>query len=350
MRIPSLDGFRATSILLVIASHLTLEHPVPLLWRVQYGKLGVRVFFVISGFLITSLLLKERQKTGNISLSGFYLRRLFRIAPAYYVFLAAITLLIPTGLVVANYANVGFAAIYLNDYTFEGGTVGHTWSLAVEEQFYLLWPLLLVLSRRPERVCLGVLLVAPVFRLLSSYQLWPSNAELAFECVCDSLATGCLLALWRERLWESLAYRTVVSSRWVIAIPSGTLLVLAVLPSSIVVWVLGGSALNIGIAMVLDRYMRMPDTIIGRGLNWAPVAWLGTLSYSLYLWQQPWMAGTVPLPWYIKIGGALLCAAASYYWIEKPCLALRKRWDTGPSLPPAGESEMTSGAPAQQLQ
>jgi len=102
--------------------------------------------------------------------------------------------------------------------------------------------------------------------------------------------------------------------------------------------------------MVLDRYMRMPHTIIGRGLNWAPVAWLGTLSYSLYLWQQPWMAGTVPLPWYIKIGGALLCAAASYYWIEKPCLALRKRWDTAPSLPPAGESEMVSGAPAQQLQ
>src|SRR3569833_2940991 len=164
MRIPSRDGFRATSILLVIASHLTLEHPVPLLWREQNGKLGVRVFFVISGFLITSLLLKERQKTGSISLSGCYLRRLFRIAPAYYVFLAAILLLIPTGWVAAHYANVGFAAIYLNDYSYEGGTVGHTWSLAVEELFYLLWPLTLVLSKRPERVCLGVLLIAPIFR------------------------------------------------------------------------------------------------------------------------------------------------------------------------------------------
>jgi len=325
-RIPSLDGLRAISISLVIFSHLTLAHPLPLLWRVQYGKLGVRVFFVISGFLITSLLLKELTRTGRISLTGFYIRRLFRIAPAYYVFLAFVALLIPTGWVLAHYSSVVFSAIYINDYTFDGGTLGHTWSLAVEEQFYLLWPLAMAVSRRPERICYVVLLISPVFRLLSSYNLWPTDPQLAFECVSDALATGCLLAILRERLWAKTAYRALVGSRWAIAVTVLVLLVLAVFPSSVILWVLGGSALNVAIAMLLDRYIRSPQTRIGRGLNWAPVAWLGTMSYSLYLWQQPWMTEMLSFPWYVKVACALACASASYYLIERPALALRDRW------------------------
>jgi len=327
-RIPSLDGLRAVSISLVIASHLTLEHPLPLLWRVQYGKLGVRVFFVISGFLITSLLLKELQRTGGISLVGFYVRRLFRIAPAYYVFLGAMVLLIPTGYVMATYHGAILSALYLNDYTFSGGTLGHTWSLAVEEQFYLLWPLALVLLglRRAPYLCASMLLMAPTFRLMSSYGLWPTDPQLAFESVCDALSMGCLLAILRERFWSVSIYRKLVSSRWVLMIPIGALLAMAVAPSSVVLWTFGLSILNIGIAMALDRYMRFPGTSFGQILNWRPIAWVGTISYSLYLWQQPFMPGSLPIPWYAKIACALACAAASYYWIEQPVLSLRKKF------------------------
>lgn len=332
-RIPSLDGLRALSISLVIASHLTLEHPLPILWRVQYGKLGVRVFFVISGFLITSLLLKELQRTGRISLAGFYVRRLFRIAPAYYLFLAAMVLLIPTGYVMATYQNALYSAFYLNDYTFSGGTLGHTWSLAVEEQFYLLWPVALVLLglKRAPYACALMLLTAPAFRLLSSYGLWPTDPQLAFESVCDALATGCLLAMLREQLWSVDIYRSAVSSRWVLMIPIGALLAMAVAPSSMLLWTMGLSVLNLGIAMALDRYMRFPQSIFGQMLNWRPIAWIGTISYSLYLWQQPFLTGSLGWPWYIKVACALACATASFYAIERPFLKLRKRVDKKPT-------------------
>jgi peptidoglycan/LPS O-acetylase OafA/YrhL len=89
-RIPSLDGARAVSITLVFASHLVSVYDTPIVWRFDYGNLGVRIFFVISGFLITSILLAERERTGHIRLIEFYIRRAFRIVPAYYTSLALI--------------------------------------------------------------------------------------------------------------------------------------------------------------------------------------------------------------------------------------------------------------------
>src|SRR5687767_4093454 len=110
------------------------------------GKLGVSVFFVISGFLITRLLIEERRLHGKISLRGFFRRRVFRIIPAYFVFLAAMVVAWKLGRIDLSWPQVGAAAAFVWNYAgLPGWTLAHTWSLAIEEQFYLFWPLVLAL-------------------------------------------------------------------------------------------------------------------------------------------------------------------------------------------------------------
>ncbi|MGH8208435.1 MAG: acyltransferase family protein, partial [Steroidobacteraceae bacterium] len=323
-RIPSLDGLRAASILLVIVSHLSL--PIPVLAQVDYGNLGVRIFFVISGFLITALLLGERETTGHISIRCFYARRFFRIVPAYYTFLLVMALLIPSGWIRASFAGLLPAATFSMNYVPVTATLVHSWSLSVEEQFYLLWPGALVLLglRRSMYGCVTLLFTAPIFRELSMAGLWPTPAVTAFESVCDALAVGCLLAILREQLWSKAHYRACVSSPYVLLIPAVALACMAIEPTSTIVRTLSLSMLNIGIALSMDRYMRFPQSIVGRALNLAPIVWIGTISYSLYLWQQPLMFNTLHLQWYVKIAGCFACGAASFYWVERPGLALRR--------------------------
>jgi peptidoglycan/LPS O-acetylase OafA/YrhL len=336
-RIPSLDGARAVSILLVIAAHLIPNFSVPLLWRVDYGNLGVRVFFVISGFLITTLLLREQERAGEISIRSFYLRRFFRIVPVYYTFLLVMAILIPTGLILASYTALIPAAGFVSNYWFVMGTLGHTWSLSVEEQFYLIWPGALVLLGigRTRYVCIALLFTAPIFRELQYEGVWPTKAMSAFESVCDALAIGCLLAMLRAKLWESRIYRIVVGSPLAVIAPVIALGLMAAMPSSDIVRAFALSLLNVGIALCLDHYMRYPKSMGGIALNSSPVVWIGTISYSLYLWQQPWHFNTLRLPWYIKVAGAFVCAVSSYYLIEQPFLKLRLRLTQGraPRMP-----------------
>ncbi|TMA40976.1 MAG: acyltransferase, partial [Deltaproteobacteria bacterium] len=148
-RIPSLDGLRALSISLVVFGHLggTVGFPIgsPRLVLPFLAVLGVRVFFVISGYLITRLLLDEQEKRGSICLSMFYFRRIFRILVPYYVFLIAMAAAARLGWVELGPGDLGYALAYIGNYhPHSAWTLGHTWSLAVEEQFYVLWPLLVV--------------------------------------------------------------------------------------------------------------------------------------------------------------------------------------------------------------
>jgi peptidoglycan/LPS O-acetylase OafA/YrhL len=324
-RIPSLDGARAISIGLVIVAHLDLVRYVPGLWRLDTGNLGVRVFFVISGFIITTLLLAERRRLGSVSLRNFYRRRVFRILPAYYVFLAIVMLISPILDGQATWAKVWPAAIFLVDYVNVPLVVGHTWSLAVEEQFYLLWPTLFLLGLRRSYVgCIAILFVSPAFRLLADIGVWPTSPRYAFECVADALAVGCLLAILRDRLWENALYRSFVSSPLsLLPLLFAVLLIAIEQNTGAIYYTVGLSTLNVGIAIALDRYMRMPLSMVGRFLNFAPVVWLGVLSYSLYLWQQ--VFAWAPLPTYLKLSFILGCAMISYYAIEMPFQRLR-RW------------------------
>ena len=336
-RIPSLDGARAIAVSLVFAWHVLVHADLPLIWRIDYGNLGVRVFFVISGFLITSLLLAERQRTGGISLPSFYVRRVFRIFPAYFVFLLVMAALLPTGWLVLHKVDFLPSAAFFSDYKTPHDALGHTWSLSVEEQFYLLWPGAIVLLglRRAVYACIALLVIAPTFRMLVDLSVWPEKPMRGFECVSDALAWGCLLACAREQLWNNPLYRRLVSSPYVGLIPLATLLFMGVVVvrDRVLYDTIGIAILNVGLVMMLDRYMRFPDTTwTGRWLNWAPMAWIGTISYSLYLWQEPLTSLTRPLPVIVEMLAAFALATLSRYFIEQPFLALRRKLSAGPAL------------------
>jgi peptidoglycan/LPS O-acetylase OafA/YrhL len=146
-RIPSLDGLRALSISLVLVAHFAYSMGFPVhhtWWTDDYAHYGVRIFFVISGFLITSLLIREREQTGTISLKQFYIRRAYRLLPAAYVYLVVITIVFHESL---QYKYVVVAYMYLTSYALHSPWVLiHLWSLSVEEQFYFLWPAAMALG------------------------------------------------------------------------------------------------------------------------------------------------------------------------------------------------------------
>src|SRR5712692_9378521 len=191
--IPSLDGLRAISIAFVVLGHLTgtRHFPSSLDAAHVFAGPGVRVFFVISGLLTTTLLLKELDQTGRISITGFYLRRAFRIFPAFYTYLAAVALF---GL--ARPGELVRAATYTINYV-EGRSwiVAHIWSLAVEEQFYILWPLTVVALVRRSLLVAGAVVVLSPFIRLAQYDFFPAyrtGIGAQFHTVCDAIACGCL--------------------------------------------------------------------------------------------------------------------------------------------------------------
>ncbi|HWD98258.1 MAG TPA: acyltransferase, partial [Bryobacteraceae bacterium] len=201
--IPSLDGLRALSIALVLLAHARGTRGFPA-WLsspsiADHGALGVQIFFVISGFLITSLLLAEKARTGTISLGLFYARRTLRIFPPFYAFLGMIALGRCFGAFQLQWANLFAAAAYAMNYVAGGVWItGHIWSLSVEEQFYLAWPLLLKLAgtKRALRLAAILALASPLFCLA----LYLVNRDVAtraskfFPLVADSIASGCALA------------------------------------------------------------------------------------------------------------------------------------------------------------
>jgi peptidoglycan/LPS O-acetylase OafA/YrhL len=346
-RIPSLDGLRAVAIGLVCLSHIVLTHgefhgDFPFDNYLAVGDLGVRVFFVLSGFLITSLLVRELSASGSIDLKRFYLRRTLRIFPAFYTFVIAVIVLDTLGLAPIRPGDAAAAFTYIGDYHRIGtSTLFHSWSLAVEEQFYLLWPaaLLLVGLRRSILVSAAVILICPLIRLIelilaNRYGITPFALDYhyRFDAQADALAMGCLLALIRERMHHVSWYRHLLASRWLMLAPLTALAISdlqpwqhpALLPFYAVP---GFTIMNVAIVLTLDRAMTYPRGRVSRVLNWRPVVWVGVLSYSIYLWQEIFLRPQRP-EWYTRLWLALpllaVCVLASYYGVERPFLRLRK--------------------------
>jgi peptidoglycan/LPS O-acetylase OafA/YrhL len=332
-RIPGLDGLRAISIAIVLFAHAggTRGWPSALHLDVA-GDLGVRAFFVISGFLITTLLLREYQQRGRISLGDFYLRRIYRIFPAFYVYLAVILVAAAVGWISLSGDDIAYAATYtMNFHAQRAWWLGHLWSLAVEEQFYLIWPLVFALLR-PRRAlgfAVAAIALAPVVRVVA-WLAFPGVRPLtdqAFPFVFDSIATGCALALARKRLESSARYLEWLDAPWFWAVPALGVIALAV-PRVGFNLGLGVTLGNLGIAMAIHRCIRHPYNPVGRVLESRPLVFVGALSYSLYLWQQPFVnrhADSIVNAFPISIALAFGLAMASYYLVEQPMLALRAR-------------------------
>lgn len=332
--LPSLDGLRAISILFVLLGHLSGTHGfVRLDLGIRdYAHLGVVIFFVISGFLITRLLLSEHAKKGRISLKLFYARRALRLFPASYAFIVCVFLLGLAGAIHLESRDLWHAVTYTVNYLPDRSwDVGHLWSLSVEEQFYLIWPFafLMLGPRRAIWVSGAVILLGPVARAAAALLLTgtPYRDLEMFPMVADSLATGCLLAKisgWLERQsWYMALFRPV----WSLGILALVLLTNRYMGYTACM-VFGTSVINIGIAILIHRSVYYSSGWIGRALNWGPVAFVGLLSYSLYLWQQLFLnrlssawANAFPQ----NIVFAITAALASYLLLEKPLLRLRRR-------------------------
>ncbi len=298
----------------------------------DYAHLGVLIFFVISGFLITTLLKEEFALQGSISLTGFYARRSLRIFPAAFVYLAVVFTLGRVGVVDVSLRDLVHAVSYsVNFQPSPSHVVVHLWSLSVEEQFYLLWPFAFAVlnPRRAGWVAVAVILIAPLARIADRLFLLdtPFHNLPMFPMVADSLAVGCVLAEWNGRLALRNWYRMIFKPLPSFAMVVGALLIHRYMNRTVGL-VLGTSAINVLLAILIHRCLLVQQGVVFRVLNWEPIAWIGGLSYSLYLWQQLfidrggvlWMNS---FPQNVVL--ALVAALASLYLVERPLQGLRRR-------------------------
>jgi peptidoglycan/LPS O-acetylase OafA/YrhL len=331
-RIAALDGIRALCILIVLFAHATGTGIPMTRFSTVAGDLGVRGFFVLSGLLITGLLLRDAERPIGQALRDFYVRRALRIFPAFYFFLAGVFVLSLLGLVVWNGHDALFAATYtMNFHGNRVWTVGHLWSLAVEEQFYFLWPaaLLLLRVRRATVLLWAAVVLAPCVRLAVWYR-WPEQralADQAFPCVFDSLATGCLLAIGRDALERDPRYMRLISAAWFWVLPLGCIAALAVTRPEFQLGI-GPTIANVGIALALHRVLLRPGAVTAF-LETPVMVRIGVLSYSIYLWQQVFVNRHAVLWWNkfpVNVVLAFAAGTLSYTLVEKPFLRLTARF------------------------
>jgi peptidoglycan/LPS O-acetylase OafA/YrhL len=329
----TLDGWRAVAIVIVVISHARS----PLFMRpgwvhdlAPFGRLGVDIFFAISGLLICGRLLDEAEQTG-IDLRAFYVRRAFRILPPYLLYLGALGLLNAAGAVALTPVDFFVSVVFVRNYLMTGLSLytNHFWSLAVEEHFYLLWPSALrtIGPRRSIGAALFVCFAVTVWRgilvrsphLLALFPrtgvLWQTDTRI------DALLWGCVAALGMRWLAPFL-------SRWSLTWPILFVLAFAAArhaPLQPLVYAIGFSALVL--STVLNQ-----RSLTSRVLELSPVRWVGRISYSLYIWQTLFFEQESPtgvLGWFqrppLNVVALIACATASYYFVEKPMIAIGKR-------------------------
>ena len=341
---PSLDGIRAISFLLVFFSHAGLGSLVP-------GGIGVTIFFFLSGFLITTLMRVEFEKNGFVNLPHFWLRRIFRIFPPFYIVLicAALASLAfdPVGTlywpaVRAQLLHFTNYWIIWHGYTGQPAGTGVYWSLAVEEHFYLIFPFLYVGMRKLRlspagqvKVLWGICAAVLLWRCLLVF-VWhvPSDRTyMGTDTRFDSIMFGCALAVWNnpaldapelnERRWKYLIVPAAVG------IIVGCLLYRAPSFRETFRYTLQGMALT----LIFIAAIRFKDWLPFRILNWRPIAFMGVLSYSLYLLhlavvfavERNLPAAPPALQGALALGIAFVLAWIMYVLVEKPAARYRRR-------------------------
>lgn len=306
-RIPTLDGWRGIAILMVLADHMVYAGfgHYPRGWM-RLGLHGVTLFFVLSGFLITSTLSAE-----PIRLKRFYIRRFFRLMPTAWTFLGVLALLNLAGIHWTSVAEMFGCVFFYRNFQGTIGVAGHFWSLSIEEQFYLVWPSLLLFFglRRCRWIALGGAVAVAVYRFSFWSRFEQGLMDTHTDVRADALLAGCLLALYLPAHREQIA-------RWsgYLAVPAAALVVFAIARFHVLqpLWE------SVSIAVLLASTALHPGSAVSRALAWKPLVWLGGLSYTIYVWQEPFTLfhGAATLFGF----GILLppIVLACHYWIERP--------------------------------
>jgi len=343
---PGLDGLRALAVLAVIIYHQNLN------WG-QGGLLGVTLFFVLSGYLITGILMRQWENSGKIDLKDFWLRRARRLLPALFLLLAGVGLwlaLWDMERLVSIKQEILAAIFYVNNWYevfhevsyFESfgppSPLGHLWSLAVEEQFYLLWPLLLGLGLRffgkSKWLTGGTIALALVSALAMTMTytpgLDPSRVYYGTDTRAFSLLIGAALAmiLPREKMKEELAGRNKVILEGVGVLALLVVLVMMVGVNPYKPFLYQGGLLAFSVAAAcLVAVLAHPASFLARVFSWRPLRWIGETSYGIYLWHYPVIILTDP---FINRNGfnlsltlmqiviTLILATLSRYLVEEP--------------------------------
>ena len=331
---PALDGLRAIAIAATIIVHVGFFLPGGLAALFPGGWIGVDIFFVLSGFLITRLLADEMRRNGRISLKRFYIRRVLRLFPAYAVLLLAdiafsIFVLHDTTVYKAAMLSVGYVMNWNRAFDwFPQASLGHTWSLSMEEQFYIVWPGLFILlkPRRPLVWLLGALAAMVAWR--SYLVLGGAGTERTyngFDTHADTLLIGCALALARpgERVRQ-------VAARFVFVPVAALVAVLLGLNYRDPFIQTVGFTLA-GLATAWTILAAMQPGWLRRALSVRPLTYTGKISYGLYLWHAPiMMLGAKFIHGYpslLLIPLSYGIAALSYAYAEKPFLRLKARFE-----------------------
>ncbi|KPF63283.1 acyltransferase family protein [Porphyrobacter sp. AAP60] len=343
-RVGALDGLRAVGVMMVVVGHALpmyspiADAPVDFLGR---AATGVTLFFVLSGYLITSIFMREQDK-GTFSFGSFYRRRIIRLWPALYAYLAFLTLLkLTTSYEIADWLHLLFASLHVWNYALPviNGSEGyqasaahlmHLWSLAVEEQFYWLWPIaFFAVSDRKRLIILlcATIVLLPAVRL-GSYVLFETSRPFLtkmFHTAADPLLIGCLLALFPLRVMER--------ARWLARGYALPILLAALFSVSYFLGKPLASYYSLTIGTTIEA-------IIAAGIVWTahhgergiahdllcsrPLQVIGLSSYSIYLWQNIFTRpnAVFDLPFAFGILASLVAGFVSYRLIEKPT----QRW------------------------
>ncbi len=351
--VAALNGLRGVAVLLVMGNHLPLRQYGSLL---PGGFIGVDVFFVLSGFLITTLLIQEFDARGDISLRNFYMRRALRLGPALLLLLAVICLVslifLDKSKAQQNCLNALIALCYASNWVRvftknQLGLLAHTWSLSAEEQFYIVWPFILLLLLRATKKRQYIVAVAGAMAALS----WltgiyltakgASNIHLCFglEGRADTLMIGCILAV----MLASGFPKESASQAW-----EKPVMVIAPLSlAGLVGYALTGDFLGRGIfyygflvvalltATMIFDVLANPRSVIRRVLEMKWLVWIGSISYGLYLWHWTIFWGMHLMGykgWTVVLVGVpltFLVVLPSYYFMERPILKLKARFGAG---------------------
>lgn len=333
-RIASLDGFRAISIILVVFSHFRFlpEFPAFLFDFARQCDIGVTIFFVISGYLITKILQQEYQITNSINIKLFFIKRALRILPVfclYFLFILLVNQKLNLGVSSGNFIHaLTFTANFDSSANWY---LGHFWSLSIEEQFYIFWPLLFILFQKKIRTIIIFLIAYSCIIRVLHYKFNLNTGFYGFFAKSDPIMIGALAAL--SNIQNTAIFQKRALINYFFQLIALILIILFTYCSAhgkfgIIALPFGNTIIACSIMYIILSYTSYQNNYFFKLLNNKLFIHLGLLSYSIYIWQQFFILYDIPLlnklPY--KLITIYLVSLSSYIFWEKPFLKIKQGW------------------------